>query len=108
MNNDLASSTLHAHALRNFILDFNLTVCIDAPVSEVAYTYVSPNGFSYRTYNFYSHSYNGTEGVGMFYYKQFVSHHVPLTIRLNMDDMFERNYCHIVILSQASLALSQY
>ena len=32
------------HALRNFILDFNLTVCIDAPETEVAYTYVSPNG----------------------------------------------------------------
>ena len=40
MNADLARSTLHAHALRNFILDFNLTVCIDAPEAEVAYTYV--------------------------------------------------------------------
>ena len=41
MNTDLARSTPHAHAFRNFILDFNLTVCIDAPEAEEVYTYVS-------------------------------------------------------------------
>ena len=70
MNADLARSTPHAHALRNFILNFNLTVCIDAPEAEVAYMYASPNGFSSRIYPFYGHGYNGTEGAGMFYYRQ--------------------------------------
>ena len=36
MNIYLVRNTLHGHALRNFILDFNLTVCIDAPEAEVA------------------------------------------------------------------------
>ena len=46
MNTDLAR-TPHAHAFRNFILDFNLTVCIVAPEAEVAYTYVNSNGFRF-------------------------------------------------------------
>ena len=32
MNTNLARSTPHAHDLRNFILDFNITVCIDAHI----------------------------------------------------------------------------
>ena len=31
MNTDLTRNTPHAYAVRNFISDFNLTVCIDAP-----------------------------------------------------------------------------
>ena len=51
-NTDLARSTPHAYVLRNFILDFNLTVCIDVAEAEVACTYVSPNGFSSRIDSF--------------------------------------------------------
>ena len=68
MNTDLAMAIPHAHALRNFILNFNLTVCTDAPEAEVADTYVSPNGFSSRIDHFYyGHGYTGTECAGMFY-----------------------------------------
>ena len=51
MNIDLARSTPHAHALRNCILNFNPTVCIDVPEAEVVYTCVRPNGFSSKIYN---------------------------------------------------------
>ena len=33
-------------------MDFNLIACIDAQKAEVAYTYVSPNGFSSRVEHF--------------------------------------------------------
>ena len=52
MNTNLARSTLHAHTLRNFILDVNLNVCIDPPEAEEADTCVSPNGFSSRIDHF--------------------------------------------------------
>ena len=45
-NTNLAR-TPHAHALRNFILDFNLTVCLVAPEAEVTYTFVSSNSFRF-------------------------------------------------------------
>ena len=48
LNTDLTRNTPHAYALRNFISDFNLTVCIDAPDAQVPYIYVSPNGLTSR------------------------------------------------------------
>ena len=51
-NTDLTRNTSHAYALRNFISDFNVTVCIDAPYAQVPYTYVSPNSLTSRIDNF--------------------------------------------------------
>ena len=52
MNTDSTRNTPHAYALRNFMSDDNLTVCIDAPGAQVPYTYVSPNGLTSRIDNF--------------------------------------------------------
>ena len=52
MNTNLNRNTPHAYALRNFISDFNLTVCIDAPDAQVPHTYVSPNSLTSRIDNF--------------------------------------------------------
>ena len=52
MNTDLTTNTPHAHALRDFTSDFNLTVCIDAPDAQVPHTYVSPNGLTSKIDNF--------------------------------------------------------
>ena len=105
MNTDLAMSTSHAHALRNFILDFNLTICIDAPEAEVACTYVSPNGFSSRIDRFMV---TGTMGQRVLkcsiINNLLFSVHVPLKIRLDLNvyDMFGRKYCHRLAWHKAS------
>ena len=94
MNTDLARSTPHTHALRNFILDFNLTVCVHA---ELAYTYVSPNSFRSRTDHFIVMATLGHRVLECSIIDNLLfSDHVPLKIRLdlNVDHIFERKYCH--------------
>ena len=88
MNTDLTRNTPHAYALRNFISDFNLTVCIDAPDG--------PNGLTFRIDNVLT-----TENIGQKVLECAIidnllfSDHVPLKVRLhiNVDHMYERNYC---------------
>ena len=105
MNTDLTRSTPHAHALMNSILDFNLSVCIDAPKVEVAYTYVSPNGFISRIEHFVVTVKLGHRVLECYIIDNLVfSDHVPLKIRLDLyvDHMLERNYCHMLPWHKAS------
>ena len=93
INTDLTRNTPHAYALRNFISDFNLTVCMDAPVP---YTYVSPNGLTFRIYNFLTTANLQQKVLECAIIDNLLfSDHVPLKVRLdiNVDHMFERNYC---------------
>ena len=109
MITDLTRNTPHAYALRNFISDFNLTVCID---TQVPYTYVSPNGLTSRIDNFLT-----TENIGQKVLECAIidnllfSDHVPLKVRfdINVDHMFERNYCRKLAWHKASTELiNQY
>ena len=52
MNTDMSRNTPHALAMRQFLSDFNYTACIDTPISEVPYTYVSALGSSSRIDHF--------------------------------------------------------
>ena len=96
MNTDLTRNTPRAYALRNFISDFNLTVCIDARDAQVPYTYVSPNCLTSRIDNFLTTANLGQKVLECAIIdKLFFSDHVPLKVKLdiNVDHMFERNYC---------------
>ena len=112
LNTDLTRNTPHAYALKKFISDFNLTVCIDAPDAQVQYTYVSPNGLTSRIDHFLT-----TANLGQKVFKcpiidNFLfSDHVPFKVRLdiNVDQMFERNYCRKLAWYKASAELiNQY
>ena len=52
MNTDMSTNTPHALAMRQFLSDFNYTACIDTPISEVPYTYISALGSSSRIDHF--------------------------------------------------------
>ena len=91
MTTDLARSTLHALALRNVILNFNLPVCINAPEAEVAYTYVSRNGFSCRIDKFMVTATMEERVMECSIIDNLLfCYYVPLKIRLNLnvDHMF--------------------
>ena len=97
MNTYLTRCTPHAQALRYSILDFHLTVCLDAPKTEVAYTYVSPNGFSSRIVHIIVRATLGYRVLECSILDNLLfSDYVPLKIRLdlNIDHVLERNYCN--------------
>ena len=111
MNTDLARVTPHAHALTNFILDYNLTVCIDAPEAEVAYTYVNPTGFISRIDHFIVPATMGQRVLECSIVDNLLfSDHVPLNIRLdlNVDHMFERNYHSLALYKASTERIDQY
>ena len=88
----MARSTPHAHALRNCILDFNLSICIDAPEAEMAYRYVSSNGLSSIIDHVIETAALGQRVLECSIIGNFLlSDHVPLKIRLdlNVDHRFE-------------------
>ena len=112
MNTDLTRNTPHAYALRNVISDFNLTVCIDAPDAQVPYTYVSPNDLTSRIDSFLTTANLGHKVLECAIIDNLLfSDHVSLKVRLdiNVDHMFERNYCRKLAWHKVSTELiNQY
>ena len=102
----------HTYAFRNFTSDFNLTVCLDAPDAQVPYTYVGPNGLTSRIDNFLTTANLGQKVLECAIINNLLfSDHVPLKVRLdiNVDHMFERNYCRKLAWHKASTELiNQY
>ena len=95
-----------------FLYDFNLTVCLDAPDAQVPCTYVSPNGLTSRIDNFLTTANLGQKILECAIINNLLfSDHVPLKVRLdiNVDHMFERNYCRKLAWHKASTELiNQY
>ena len=112
MNTDLTRNTPHAYAERNFISDFNITVCIDARDAQVPHTYVSPNSLTSRIYNCLT-----TANLGKKVFECAIidnllfSDHVPFKVRfgINVDHIFESNYCRKLAWHKASTEhINQY
>ena len=93
--------------MRQFLSDFNYTACIDTPISEVPYTYVSALGSSSRIDHFIVTSALSDNLLECSIIDNLLfSDHVPLKIRLDLTvenvSIKERTYCSRVAWNKAS------
>ena len=107
MNTDLNRSTPHTNAMVRFINDFNLVVCIDAPIADVAYTYASAMGASSRIDHFFVTSTLADNILECSIVDNLLySDHTPLKLKLDLSldhaSFAERAYCDRVAWDKVS------